>query len=54
MIKMRNVGAQTQKKLRPGGPPLEGWGPEGWSPEEWRLEGSGAQRGEAQIGGAQT
>ena len=27
MIKMRNVGAQTQKKWRPGGPPLEGWGP---------------------------
>ena len=26
MTKMRNVGAQTQKKWRPGGPPPEGWG----------------------------
>ena len=26
MIKMRNVGAQTQKKWRPRGPPLEGRG----------------------------
>ena len=26
MIKMRNVGVQTQKKWRPGGPPLEGRG----------------------------
>ena len=26
MIKMRNVGAQTQKKCWPGGPPLEGRG----------------------------
>ena len=34
MIKMRNVGAQTQKKWRPGEPPLEGRG----------AEGSGAQR----------
>ena len=39
MIKMRNVGAQTQKKWRPGGPPLEGREAEGWSPEEWRPEG---------------
>ena len=37
MIKMRNVGAQTQKKWRPGGPPPEGWGPEGWGLEEWGL-----------------
>ena len=42
---MRNVGAQTQKKWGPGGPPPEGWGPEGWGPEEWRPEGLGAQRG---------
>ena len=49
MIKMRNVGAQTQKKWRPGGPPLKGRGTEGWSPEEWGPEGSGAQRGGAQT-----
>ena len=32
MIKMRNVGAETEKKWRPGGPggpPPEGWGPKG-------------------------
>ena len=46
---MRNVGAQTQKKWRPGGPPLEGRGAEGWSPEEWGPEGSGAQRSGAQT-----
>ena len=40
MIKKRDVGAQTQKKWRPEGPPPEGWRPEGWWPE-----GSGAQRG---------
>ena len=44
MIKMRNVGAQTQKKSRPGGPT-----PEGWGLEEWGPEGSGAQRGGAQT-----
>ena len=38
---MRNVGAQTQKKWRPGGPPPEGWGPEGWGPEEWGPESGG-------------
>ena len=39
--KKRNVGAQTQKKWRSGGPPLEGRGAEGWSPEEFGPEGSG-------------
>ena len=42
--KMRNSGAQTQKKWRTGGPPPDGWGPEGWGPEEWGPEGSGARR----------
>ena len=41
MMKIRNVGAHTQKKWRPGGAPLEGRGSEGWSPEEWGPEGSG-------------
>ena len=49
MIKIRNVGAQKEKKWRPGGPPLEGRGAEGWSPEEWGPEGSGAQRSGAQT-----
>ena len=49
MIKMRNVGAQTLKKWRPGGPPLEGKGAEGWSPEDLAPVGSGAQRGGAQT-----
>ena len=38
MIKKKNVGAQTQKKWRPRGPPLEWKGAEGWrvgGPEEW-------------------
>ena len=54
MIKMRNAGAQTQKKWRPGGPPLEGCGgrrvepggvggPKGRGPE-------GGRRGPAQGG----
>ena len=41
MMKIRNVGAQTQKKWRPGGPPLEGTGAEGWSPEERGPKGRG-------------
>ena len=40
---------QTQKKCRPGGPPLEGRGAEGWSLEKWGPEGSGAQRCGAQT-----
>ena len=44
-IKMRNVGAQTQKKWRPVGPPLEGRGPggvgarrgEGWGPDPEKV-----------------
>ena len=36
-IKMRNVGAQTQKKWRPRGPPPEGWGPEGGGPNISRF-----------------
>ena len=44
-MKIRNVGAQTQKKWRPGGPPLEGREAEGWSPGEWGPEGSGGPRG---------
>ena len=43
MIKMSNVGAQTQKKWRPRGPLPEGWGPEGWGPAAWGPEGGGAQ-----------
>ena len=43
MIKMRNVGAQTQKKWRPGGPPLEGRGGRRVEPGGMGPEGSGAQ-----------
>ena len=43
MIKMRNVGAQTQKKWRFGGPPLEGRGDRRVEPGGKGPEGSGAQ-----------
>ena len=54
MIKMRNVGAQTLKKWRPGGPPArreggpkggarraETSGPAAWGLEGWGPEGRG-------------
>ena len=42
-------GAQTQKKLRPGGPPLEGREGRRVEPGGMGAEGSGAQRGGAQT-----
>ena len=47
---MRNVGPQTQKKWRPGGPPPEGWepegvgDPEGWGPDQEKIRASRVRR----------
>ena len=42
---MRNVGAQTQKKWGPGGPPPEGWGPEEWGPKSGGRRSGGPKSG---------
>ena len=47
VIKLRNVGAQTQKKCGPGGPL-----PEGWRPEGGRGRSVGAREGWGPEGGS--